>query len=1132
MRILLTLFYFSFLTIVSYGQEEYKNIGKKIEAAEEAYYEGNFVKAYKLYSDLAQVDSEDSSYFKFRKATCLVNMDQDEQAALSILRSESQFSQSEFKSAYYYFLGESFHLNENFDSALFYLEKSKEGGDFDALQLKDVNQKITQVNYAKEQYANAKNYNVFDVKGTVNSTYKDYKPLISSDESVLIFTSKRSTSTGQNKDENDEYFEDIYTTSRDNLGYLSEVQPISKNINTNDHEASVGISPDGRELILYKGDEHSGAFFVSKQSGTEWSTPQMIDDGKTINHKKFWETSACMTLDHKTIFFTSDRKGGLGGLDIYMAKKKDDGQWGEPKNLGNIINSDLNEESPFIHPDGKTLFFSSRGGENMGGYDIFRTVLQENGSWSIPENLGYPINTVHNDVHFSLTADGRKAYFSSSRIDSQGKEDIYKVVLDENVDPLILIKGLVKSADGGSIESVAIEIIDKKTDESLSSVYKPNSSSGKYLIIVPPGDNYSMVVTGDGFEKYQIDLNIPSQDKFHELYQEVVLKKISNDSITYEEITVYNSFDNLRESDHQFDPELLHPNATYVDELIHDVNANKENKDYVQKKIDHIDVLTDGITQSMDQVVEKEEHTEELFYSTLNTTKQITRNGDTINVLPNEIYARKVGDEESVIAQQNKDTDGDGFSNGKELTELKSNPLDPCDPNPNCEACKNRVLDDNEIALTKKSSDDESIETDLLNVDSDNDGLIDYAEIISNKVKSDPNDPCDPDPNCQACKDYLSSLAANNNNADDDKDGISNYNETIGNAIKSDPNDPCDPNPSCQACLDQGGSKKSSEESIDNTLVNSTDTDGDGLTDYNETTGNATKSDPNDPCDPNPNCQACLDYKASLAANDKTDSDKDGLTDYNETTGNATKSDPNDPCDPNPNCQACLDYKASLAANDKTDSDKDGLTDYNETTGNATKSDPNDPCDPNPNCQACLDYKASLAANDKTDSDKDGLTDYNETTGNATKSDPNDPCDPNPNCQACLDSKKTTEATAEFKPINELIIYFDFTKHDIKSTYFKSLKQIADNCTLDKSLKLKIEGHADAIGHNSFNLNLSKKRVKSVTDFIAAFDILEDRYTTEFFGEEKPAASNTRPDGSDNPNGRQLNRRAVIKVYK
>jgi outer membrane protein OmpA-like peptidoglycan-associated protein len=315
------------------------------------------------------------------------------------------------------------------------------------------------------------------------------------------------------------------------------------------------------------------------------------------------ESTSSLTPDSKVIYFASDRQGGRGGLDIWKIELKSDGKWSPPINLGPDVNSKDNEDAPFIHPDQKTLFFTSDGHSTMGGRDIFKTSLV-NGKWTKPENMGYPVNTTSNDNYFTLLADGKRAYFSSDRKGGQGAQDIYYLDMPENsmTIPLTMIKGRVLNTETGKPMPTKMYVVDMDTKRELEFVYNPDPKTGEYLIILPPSKNYDIVIESEGFLSYTLNVNIPNQTYFYELYQQVSLKSIKQfDVVVGQEVEVKNAFydtdadikTELRKSN---EAKLVQTGKVDVYDMMLDLMAadDKEGIDYLVSLIEHTDPI-DGV---------------------------------------------------------------------------------------------------------------------------------------------------------------------------------------------------------------------------------------------------------------------------------------------------------------------------------------------------------------------------------------------------------------------------------------------------------------------------------------------------------------------------------------------------------
>ncbi len=271
--------------------------------------------------------------------------------------------------------------------------------------------------------------------GAVNSSFHEYSPLLSADGNTMIFTSNRSTDDYKIKSGTN--FEDIYITHRKGERW-DEPQKISPNINIKFNDAAASLSADGNTLLLYY-ENGGGDIYISTKTDGDWSKPVPLN--KNINTALFWETSACLSADGQKLFFASNRPGGKGELDIYVSELDAKGDWSKAANMGSTINTSGNEDSPFMHPDGETLYFSSDGHPTMGGNDIFKSEFKD-GRWQKPANLGYPINSIEYDGFFTISADKKTGYYSTLREDGLGSADIYTVTFLEPLPeekPILLV---------------------------------------------------------------------------------------------------------------------------------------------------------------------------------------------------------------------------------------------------------------------------------------------------------------------------------------------------------------------------------------------------------------------------------------------------------------------------------------------------------------------------------------------------------------------------------------------------------------------------------------------------------------------------------------------------------------------
>ncbi len=264
---------------------------------------------------------------------------------------------------------------------------------------------------------------ITNIGETVNTPYDEYAPIISADGLMMIFTSKRPL-TKKDIEDNEQGLENVYVSYYDDMIWKwSEPALLGELINQpGNNNSAIALSNDGQRMLLYRGDP-DGNIYESVLIGEEWSDP--VELVKPINSSKH-ESTASISPDGRTIYFVSNRKGGQGQLDIWQCHQDNTGSWGKAENLGGIINTMDDEEGVFIHPDGKTLYFSSKGHNTTGGYDIFKSVFA-NGNWTTPVNLGTSINTPQDDLFFTQTADGKTGYYSS------GSASIRSEIIKENV---------------------------------------------------------------------------------------------------------------------------------------------------------------------------------------------------------------------------------------------------------------------------------------------------------------------------------------------------------------------------------------------------------------------------------------------------------------------------------------------------------------------------------------------------------------------------------------------------------------------------------------------------------------------------------------------------------------------------
>ncbi len=487
-----------------------------------------------LYLKLDSLDPNNPSYL-YPIAGCYVQAESDK--AIPYIEKALEM-RDKFPKRLIKYAATAYHLAHKFDLAIQYYEEYKKTYQNKKGKVKKKYQKyideldleIQMCRNGLELSKNPLKVTIKSIGDNINTEYPEYGPVVSADETILIFTSERPNTTGGHIDKVDKsYSEDIYISYKKDDGSWTDPEHMGDSVNTDGEDASVALSPDGQKLLIYRLFKHdimhhsSGDLFVCEKMGDHWHSPVRLPD--VISSAKYWEPSGSFSADGKTLFFTSDRReGSEGGTDIWCSQMDENGVWGEPKNLGSRINTKFDEDSPYIHPDGKTLYFCSNGHNTIGGYDIFVSRYDdENKEWGKPENIGYPINTAHDDIHFAVSVDGKGVYFSSIRPEGKGDKDIYYAEIEQPLSSRVIIKhGSIIGSDNQPIRA-DIKLFDKNTMNEIGT-FNSNSSTGKYTLILTEGRNYHLKVTAPNHLPYESVVNTTDLMSDGTLQKNIVLK--------------------------------------------------------------------------------------------------------------------------------------------------------------------------------------------------------------------------------------------------------------------------------------------------------------------------------------------------------------------------------------------------------------------------------------------------------------------------------------------------------------------------------------------------------------------------------------------------------------------------------
>lgn len=533
----LCFFIFTFLiSFVSYANKianEEINNEKKYAEAEALYFAGNYEQALPIYLSLDSSIKE-SINLKYKIGVCYLNSSIEKDKSIKYLELAASKASVKYTGAIkdkyapiisYEFLAKAYHLNYQFDEAITNYQKLLNSStSIDKAKQQEIKRQIEICKNGKEISSIPVQIKIDNLGPTINSKYADYSPVFNADESTLIYTSRRKGTTGDKTDKNGKYHEDIYVSYRTSDGWTTPLG-IGPSINSDGNEATVALSIDGQKLVLYKEDNGNANLYTSTLEGNTWSAPKKMND--YIN-SPYNESGASISADGLNLYFTSNMPGGFGGKDIYRSKKLPNGEWGRPVNMGSTINTPYDEESPYIHPDGFTLFFSSQGHKSIGGHDVFfSSMTSDTGRWSAPLNMGYPVNTTDDDLFFVPTVGNKRAYYSSYKKGGYGDKDIYMISFTgQRETPLTVYKGTLTDADGNVPPFASITITDLESNDIIGD-YFANSSTGRYLYILVPGKSYQLSYTIDGEEVMTDKIKVPEASSYGLTNKAIELEKIT-----------------------------------------------------------------------------------------------------------------------------------------------------------------------------------------------------------------------------------------------------------------------------------------------------------------------------------------------------------------------------------------------------------------------------------------------------------------------------------------------------------------------------------------------------------------------------------------------------------------------------
>lgn len=433
------------------------------------------------------------------------------------------------------------------------------------------------LDYAKSHSNSSYRFEPKNLGDSINSDVSEYFPALPITGNELIYTRRV-------KNFNEDFYQSNLTP-----GGWSKSTSLPGSINTQSNEGAQNISQDGQWLIFtgcnFRDTYGSCDLYISYLTGEGWSQPENL--GSAINTEA-WESAPSLSPDKRDLYFASTRPGGYGGSDIYVSKRLPNGQWTDPENLGPEVNTAGNESCPFIHADNQTLYFTSNGHLGYGGDDLFLVRKQPNGKWGIPENLGYPINTIENEGSLVIAADGKTAYYASDRSDSRGGLDLYSFELRADVRPAktLWVTGRVYDRTNGKGLPSAVDLTDLNTRELLSRVQ--TDETGNYLVTLPIGKDYAFNVNRKGYLLFSENFSLSTKSPDSTYHIDIPLQPITNDA----SVILRNIFFDTKSAD------LKPESAVELDQLVRLLKDNPTVKILISGYTDNVGKPADNLALS------------------------------------------------------------------------------------------------------------------------------------------------------------------------------------------------------------------------------------------------------------------------------------------------------------------------------------------------------------------------------------------------------------------------------------------------------------------------------------------------------------------------------------------------------
>lgn len=532
---------------ICYAQKPTKDEKNLYKLANKQLASEDYKEAQASYTKLVEMNATNEVYF-FEGGLSYYFSDFERAKGIPFFESSLQNSKEDTIPELYYYLGRSYHLNGEFNKSKDAFNKFKPFIEADSKAGQELMKKadyFVAVNERGSDFLTNKNENIVttNLGDKINSSYGEYAPVLKKDDNVLLFTSRRESSISKKLDKDLLPYENVYIAKKvDEMWSIitdeNEIQKyVPKNLNSKKHEAGVIYSSDGKTLYTYKND----IIWKSILEDGAWSKLEELD--KNINTSKYNIPSVSISKDGNTLYFVSNRKNGIGGKDIYKSTKTSEGNWGEAELMSESINSQLDEDSPYVSEDGKTLYFASKGHKGIGGYDIYKSTLV-NGNWSTAENMGIPVNSPSDDIYFIIDNEENNGFLASARNGGIGGMDLYQFCMNCPKSITNTINGLLVNSDNTLIDNGVINMKNLSSDSLTGTA---ETKDGKFTIVTKESGEQELTVEAPNYEKQIAYLDLPK--KSSETDVKITLTQFEKDADTYQVLNILSNKLGLNKSD-------------------------------------------------------------------------------------------------------------------------------------------------------------------------------------------------------------------------------------------------------------------------------------------------------------------------------------------------------------------------------------------------------------------------------------------------------------------------------------------------------------------------------------------------------------------------------------------------------